>query len=92
MPQVSLVWLVQKKQLIAHLYGYSDISFYHKILRFKVLSTADSIKKQESFRLEKEYGLIQGVSDRFDATFLAQNELKQTHLLANIINQNSRIP
>ena len=88
MLQVSLGLLVQKKQLIDRLHEYGVTASYNEIRRFKISVAAASAKQEQSIRLEKEYGLIQGVSDNFDVTLSTQNRLKQTHSLATIITQN----
>ena len=91
MLQVSLGLIVPKKQLIDHLHEYGVTASYDEICRFKIPAAAASTKQKQSIRLEKGFGLIQGVSDNFDATLLLQNRLKQTHLLATFITQNGTV-
>ena len=88
MLQVSLGLLVQKKQVIDHLHEYGVTASYDEIRRFKISAPAASTKQEQSIRLKSGCGLIQGVSDNFDATLSTQNGLKQTHSLATIITQN----
>ena len=73
MLQVSLGLLVQKKQLIDHLHEYGVTASYGKIRGIKIPAAAASTKQEQSIRLEKVFGLNQGVSDNFDATLLTQN-------------------
>lgn len=85
MLQVALSGLVREKKIIEHLHEYAVTSTYKEYRRFRV-SAASSNEVQ--VQLESCDGLIQGVSDNFDAALSTQNGLKQTHSLATIIIQN----
>ena len=81
MLQVSLGLLVQKKQLIDHLYEYVVTASYDEIRR-----TKQEQRQEQNIRLEKGYRLIQGVSDNFDATLSTQNRLKTNSLTCYYYN------
>ena len=76
--------------MINHLYGYGITASYDEIRRFKISAASSSGKEITQFNCEN--GLIQGVSDNFDATLSTQNGLKQTHSLASIVIQHNRKP
>ena len=85
--QVALGLLVHEKRLIEHLYEYGVVASYDEVRRFKISSAAEN---RVQLKLESRNGLIQGISDNFDAHLNTQNGLKQTHSLATIITQQSR--
>ena len=74
--------------MIDHLYGIT--ASYDEIRRFNISAASSSGKEITQFNCEN--GLIQGVSDNFDATISTQNGLKQTHSLASIVIQHNRKP
>ena len=88
--QVALGVCIQEKKLIDHLYEYEITASYDEIRRFKISAASSSGKEITQFNCEN--GLIQGVSDNFDATLSTQNGLKQTHSLASIVIQHNRKP
>ena len=71
--------------MINHLYEYGITASYDEIRRFKISAASSSGKEITQFNCEN--GLIQGVSDNFDATLSTQNGSKQTHSLASIVTQ-----
>ena len=85
--QVAPGLLVQEKRLIGHLYEYRVTASYDEVRRFKISAAAASTSLDTSKTLSQKNGLIQGVSDNFDANLSNQNGLKQTHSLATIITQ-----
>ncbi|MEM7297990.1 MAG: hypothetical protein AAF391_06960, partial [Bacteroidota bacterium] len=88
MLQVALGLLVQEKRLIQHLYEYRITASYDEIQRFRMSAAATSTSLDQIMELlDKGNGLIQGISDNFDANICSQNGLKQTHSLATIITQ-----
>ena len=48
--------------------------------------------KKNNVMLDSQNGLIQGVSDNFDANLSTQNGLKQIHSLASVILQHRKVP
>ena len=86
MLQLALSLVAHSKGVIEHFHEYGMSSTYHKLWRFKVLAVAKNVKKM-SFTgdFKAETGLIQIVSDSFDANMHTQNGLKQTHAMATII-------
>ena len=80
MLQVALGLLVQENLLIENLYEYGVIR------RFKISAAAASKNKNKS-KIKQNGGLIQGVSDNFDANLCTQNGIKQTHSLASIVTK-----
>ena len=80
MLQVALGLLVQENLLIENLYEYGVIR------RFKISAAAASKNKNKS-KIKQNGGLIQGVSDNFDANLCTQNGIKQTYSLASIVTQ-----
>ena len=84
MLQVALGVLIKEKKLIQHLYEYGVCVSYDEVRRFNTSAAAsdDSMTK-----LNGKNGLIQGISDNFDANLVTQNGLKQTHSLATIATQ-----
>ena len=87
MLQVALGILVQEKKLIEHLYEYRVTASYDEIRRFKISAAATLTNSDTDKILKPKNGLIQGVTDNFDANLCTQNGLKQTHSLATIITQ-----
>ena len=88
--QVALGVFVQDKRLIDHLYEYGITASYDEVRRFKISAASSSGNQLSHF--SSENGLIQCVSDNFDATLSTQNGLKQTHSLASIIIQHNARP
>ena len=77
----ALSLAVREKSLIQHLHDYGVTSTY----------TAASTNEVQ-VQLDADEGLIQGISDNFDADLSTQNGIKQTHSLATIIVQNGDHP
>jgi hypothetical protein len=89
MLQVALAQLVRGKKVIEHLRDYAVTSTYTEFRRFKISAgSANEVQVQ----LDASEGLIQGVSDNFDAALSTQNGVKQTHSLATILIQNGTQP
>ena len=78
MLQVALGLLVQDKRLIEHLNEYRVTASDDEVCRFKISAAAASTSLDTSKNLRQNNGLIQGVSDNFDANLSTQNGLKQT--------------
>ena len=89
--QVALGLLLQEKKLIEHLYEYGVTASYDEVRRFKI-SAAYSASQEKEQTLDSTVGLIQGISDNFDANLSTQNGLKQTHSLATIVTQHLQSP
>ena len=86
--QVALGLEVQEKRLIEHLYEYRVTASYDEVGRFRH-SAAFSAGQSPLLKFKSKGGLIQGISDNFDAHLCTQNGLQQTHALASIICQPS---
>ena len=91
MVQVALGLFVREKKIIQFLNEFGVTSSYDEVRRFKI-SAAHQTSKQKTVPLDSNDGLIQGISDNFDANLSTQNGLKQTHSLATIIVQHSDQP
>ena len=88
--QLALNILVHDKKLIKHLNEYGITSIFQEIKRYKISAAVKSDEKGEE--LQSSDGLIQVVSDNFDAHIHSQNELKETHSLATMITQSQSKP
>ena len=86
MLQVALALLVEGKKDLEHLHEYAAISTYDEICQFEI-STASSGATQ--VKLDATKGMVEGISDNFDATLCTQNGVKQTHCMATSITQNA---
>ena len=86
MLQVALALLVEGKKDLEHLHEYAAVSTYDETRRFKI-SAASSGATQ--VKLDATKGMVQGISDNFDANLCTQNGVKQTHCMATIITQNA---
>ena len=84
---VAIGLLVQEKRLTQQLYEYRVTSSYDEVRKFKISAAAATTNKGSELNLNSKNGLIQGISDNFDAHLSTQNGLKQTHSLANIVTQ-----
>ena len=89
MLQVALSLVAHSKGLIEHFHQYGVTSSYHELRRFKVSAAAKNVQKSSFTDFKAEDGLIQVVTDNFDANIHTQNGLKQTHAMATIITQPS---
>ena len=83
--QVSLGAIVNRKEMIEYLHDYGIVAPYDKVRRLKMSAAAIANSPWRSVDLEASHGLIQGVSDNFDALILSQNGLVQTHFMATIL-------
>ena len=83
--QISLSLLLHEKKKIIELSKYSVSCTYDEIKRFKQFAAVD--KRFKRTVLNSKNGLIQYVSDNFDAQICSQNSIKQTHGLASVVTQ-----
>ena len=83
MLQVALGLLCHEKELIEHLHEYGVTCSYSEIRQFGLSAALQD--ETESFNSEK--GLIQEISDNFNANLCTQNGLQQTHSMATIVTQ-----
>ena len=83
--QISLGLLLHEKKYITELSKYSICCSYDETKRFK--QSAAVHKKFKGTVLDSKDGLIQYVTDNFDAQICSQNGIKQTHGLASIVTQ-----
>ena len=66
-------------------------SSYDELRQFKI-STFHHASEDKRSMLDSKRGLIQGVTDSFDAHLSTQNGLKQTHPLTSVVFQHSKSP
>ena len=85
--QLSLGLLINEKSKLNELYKYRITANYNEIRRFKISAAITSDQASSKLRLDANNGLIQYISDNFDAQINSQNGLKQTHGLASIVTQ-----
>ena len=83
--QVSLGLLLHEKKYITELSKYSICCTYDETKRFKQFAAVH--KQFKGTVLNSNDGLIQYVTDNFDAQICSQNGIKQTHGLASIVTQ-----
>ena len=83
--QIYLGILVREKKLIEHLYQHKVTSTYHEVRRFRYSAAASNNNNLTT--MNSKDGIIQVVSDNFDADICSQNGLQQTHGLATCIVQ-----
>ena len=69
--------MVHDKKLIEHLHEYGVTSTYQEVRRYKIFAAVDSDERGEE--LPSSDGLVQAISDNFDAFIHSQNGLKETH-------------
>ena len=84
MLQISLGLFVREKKIIECLQELGVTSSYD-VRRFKISAAHHASK--DHLILDSEKGLIQGISDTFDANLSTQNGWKQTHSLATVLLQ-----
>ena len=89
MLQVSLGAIVNRKKIIEYLHDYGIVATYDEVRRLKESAAAVANSPLRRVDLEASHGLIQGVSDNFDASIFSQNGLVQTHSMATILIQPS---
>ena len=70
MLQVALGVLIKEKKLIQHLYEYGVCVSYDEVRRF---NTSAATSDDSKTKLNSKSGLIQGISDDFDANPITQN-------------------
>ena len=85
MLQISLGLFVREKKIIECLQELGVTSSYDEVRRFNISAVHHASK--DHLILDSEKGLIQGLSDKFDANLSTQNGLKQTHSLAIVLLQ-----
>ena len=76
--------LARDKKLIEHLHDYGITSIYQEVQRFKISAAVASENETTETQFNSTDGLIQVISDNFDAHIHSQNGLKETHSLATI--------
>ena len=87
MLQLALALLVRDKRVIERLHEFGVTTTYHEVRRFKASAAAAQDKNGSSLDMDASDGLVQAISDYFDATIHSQNGIKQTHALATIFAQ-----
>ena len=87
--QLALALLVDSKKINEHLKCFGVTSTPKECRRFKI-SAANAVERGNTNNcLDARKGLIQVVSDNFDAKVHSQNGLTDTHGLASIVMQQS---
>ena len=87
MLQLALALLVNGKRVIETLQEFGITPIHHEVRRFKVSAPAAADKNGLSLNMNSSDGLIEIMTDNFDATINSQNGMKQTHALASIFAQ-----
>ena len=87
MLQLALALLVNGKRVIETLHEFWITPTHHEVRRFKVSAAAAADKNGLPLNMNAFDGLIQVITDNFDATINSQNGMKQTHALASIFAQ-----
>ena len=85
--QLSMGILAHDKKLIEHLHNYGVTCTHHEVRRFKISAAVPSENPSFDKQISSSNGLIQVISDNFDAHIHSQHELKETHSLATMITQ-----
>ena len=80
--QVGFSLVVHHKHIIEHLHEYRVASSYHEVHRFKISSAASNTEISRLTDFTVKNGLIQVISDNFEAHMHTQNGLKQTDGMA----------
>ena len=90
--QGGLGFVVHHKHVIEHLHEYRVTSPYHEVRRFKISSAASNTEISRLTDFDVKNGLIQVISDNFEAHIHTQNELKQTNGMVTIGPQSNSTP
>ena len=84
--QVSLGVVIGKKALIQDCFHFGVSCSYEEVLRFKDSAAAAAVRDSKLMGISAESdGLVQVVSDNFDANISSQNGLVSTHALAMLL-------
>ena len=92
MLQTGLGLVAYHKPIIEHLHKYRVTSTYHEVRRFKISSAVSNTESSRLTGFDAKNGLIQVISDNFDAHIHTQNGLKQTNGMATIVTQSYSTP
>ncbi|XP_066930028.1 uncharacterized protein [Clytia hemisphaerica] len=87
MLQVGLSLVAKSREAIDHFRCYGVCSTYQETRRFKVSAAAQN-KNVSQFSAVN--GLIQAISDNFNASINTQNGIKQTNAMATIVTQTQK--
>ena len=74
--QLTLALLANGKRMIETLHEHGITPTYHEVRRFKVSAAAAADKNQLSLNINASDGLVQVITDYFDATINHQNGMK----------------
>ena len=85
--QLSLGLYIHEKSKINELQRYLVTSTYDEIRRFRLSASLAADDESTKLKLDANNGMIQYISDNFDAQICSQNGLKQTHGLASVVTQ-----
>ena len=84
--QIALAVVINRKSLIKQLYNFRVTCSYVEVLHFKSSATVAAVKDTNIRGMDNSSnGLVQVVSDNFDATISSQNGLRSTHSLAMLL-------
>ena len=78
---------VNGKRVVEDPHEFGITPTYHEVKKFKVSAAAAADKNGLCLKMNAYDGLIQVITDNFDATINSQNRMKQTHALASIFAQ-----
>jgi len=84
--QIALAIVLNRKSLIEELYDFRVNCSYNEFLRFKSSVAVSAVKDSDIREFgNASSGLVQVVTDHFDATISSQNGLRSTHSLAMLL-------
>ena len=92
MLQVGLGLVANHKPIIEHIHEYRVTSTYHEVRRFKMSSPVSNTESSGLADFDAKNGLIQVISENFDAHIHTRNGLKQTNGMAIIATQSYSTP
>ena len=92
MLQVGLGLVANHKPIIEHIHEYRVTSTYHEVRRFKMSSPVSNTESSGLAGFDAKNGLIQVISENFDAHIHTRNGLKQTNGMAIIATQSYSTP
>ena len=84
--QIALAVVLNRKSLIEELYHFRVNCSYNELLRFKSSAAVAAVKDSDIRGIgNASSGLVQVITDTFNATISSQNGLRSTHSLAMLL-------
>ena len=83
----QLALVVNGKRVIKTPHEFGIAPRYHEVRKFKVFAAAAADKNVLSLNMNASDGLIQVITDNFDAGINSENAMKQTHALVSVFAQ-----